>query len=237
EMPGAEALSETYAATARGAGLCVGRPFAGVELKIIAIVDGPVATLADARELKHGEIGEIVVRGPHVSTEYAGDRASTLANKIADGESVWHRLGDAGYLDDRGRLWCCGRVGHRLELPSGAMFPLLCEPIFDAHPRVRRSGLVAVSVNGTATPVICVELENGALHGAEVDRVRKELLQLAANHPTTSQIRHVLFHPRLPVDPRHNSKIERPALARWAAARLPRARTGRTLWQHRFSFR
>ena len=216
EMPGAESLAETFAQTARGAGLCVGRPLTGLEVKIVEITDGPIATLGDARELPAGAIGEIIVRGPHVSPRYADDLESTRKNKIADGDRIWHRLGDAGYLDERGRLWCCGRVGHRLALAGGPLFPLLCEPIFDAHPRVRRSGLVGVG----RTPVICVELIDGATRGPELDRLRAELLERAAQHPATRRIRHLLFHPCLPVDPRHNSKIERPALARWAAVAL-----------------
>jgi acyl-CoA synthetase (AMP-forming)/AMP-acid ligase II len=222
EMSGGEALNDTYAATGRGAGLCVGRPFAGVTLKIVEIVDGPIATLAEARECRTGEIGEILVRGPHVSREYADDRVSTLANKIGDVDGgVWHRLGDAGYLDAHGRLWCCGRVGHRLGLASGPMFPLVCEPIFDAHPSVRRSGLVGVSTPDGITPVICVELAHRGVRGVALDAIRRELLERAAAHPTTRRIRDVLFLRRLPVDPRHNSKIERPALARWAARHMP----------------
>jgi acyl-CoA synthetase (AMP-forming)/AMP-acid ligase II len=232
EMPGAEALDGAFDATARGAGLCVGRPFAGVACKIVEIADGPIATMADARELRSGEIGEIIVRGPHVSPEYADDRESTAKNKIIDADGgVWHRLGDAGYLDDRGRVWCCGRVGHRLELASGRMFPLLCEPIFDAHPRVRRSGLVGVRTSTAITPVICVELIDGRTRGRDLAVLRDELLAIAARHPTTSQIRHVLFHPRLPVDPRHNSKIERPTLSRWAASQLPREQRRRAVRQ------
>ncbi len=221
EMPGKESLDGTDRETARGAGLCVGRPFAGVTIKVVQIVDGPIATLADARELPRGEIGELLVRGPHVSASYADDPESTRKNKVADLDGgVWHRLGDAGYLDAGGRVWCCGRVGHRLALASGPMFPLMCEPIFDAHRRVRRSGLVGV---GT-TPVICVELIDGATRGGDLEALRAELLALAAAHPSTRAIRHVLFHARLPVDPRHNSKIERPALARWATNHLPRER-------------
>jgi hypothetical protein len=34
--------------------------------------------------------------------------------------------------------------------------------------------------------------------------------------PETSSIRRVLYHDGLPVDIRHNSKIDRAALARWA---------------------
>jgi acyl-CoA synthetase (AMP-forming)/AMP-acid ligase II len=226
EMPGREALHETCAATAQGAGLCVGRPFDGVEIKIVSITEGPIATLADTRELPAGDIGEIVVRGPHVSPAYADDPASTRRNKIGDGAGgVWHRLGDAGYVDARGRVWCVGRLGHRVDTAGGPMFPLMCEPIFDAHPSVRRSGLVGVgSAAGAMTPVICVELEPGA-RAVDRARLRTELLAMAAAHPVTASIRHVLFRTRLPVDPRHNSKIERPALAKWASAAWPSVRT------------
>ncbi|MEO8846418.1 MAG: fatty acid CoA ligase family protein [Kofleriaceae bacterium] len=216
EMTGAEAMTETYAATARGAGLCVGHAFEGVEVKVIAFTDGPIATLADARILPATEIGELVVRGPHVSPAYAGDPDNTRKNKIRDLEGgVWHRLGDAGYLDEQGRVWCCGRAGHRVATASGVLFPLMCEPIFDAHPRVRRSGLVGVG----ALPVICVELLD---HASNLEGLHAQLLALASAHAVTRSIRHVLFCKHLPVDPRHNSKIERPALALWAAVALRR---------------
>src|SRR5690606_22890912 len=86
-------------------------------------------------------------------------------------------------------------------------------------PRVRRSGLVGVRTGDTLTPVICVELVDGATRGPAVEAIRDELLALAAGNPVTSAIRHVLFCRRLPVDPRHTSKLERPALARWATKR------------------
>jgi olefin beta-lactone synthetase len=226
EIAAGDALGETFEATASGAGLCVGAPLPGVEVKIVEIEDGPISNLGRARELATGAIGEIIARAPHISPSYADDIASTRKNKIADAfGGVWHRLGDAGYLDAQGRVWCCGRIGHRIALPSGPLFPLMCEPIFDAHPSVRRSGLVGVPVHGatpTIIPVICVELVDHAKRG-DRDALRDQLLRMAAAHPTTRQIHHVLFHPRLPVDPRHNSKIERPALARWAADHLPRS--------------
>jgi len=126
-------------------------------------------------------------------------------------------------------LWCCGRAGHRVDTGTELLFPLMCEPIFDAHPSVRRSGLVGVPVADAIIPVICVELVDHAKRGADRDALRDQLLRMAAAHATTRPIRHVLFHPRLPVDPRHNSKIERPALARWAADHLPRAQRKRAI--------
>jgi acyl-CoA synthetase (AMP-forming)/AMP-acid ligase II len=226
ELGGREALRDTFWRTERGEGVCVGRPFAGVEVKIIGIVDGPVASTAHAEGRAPGDVGEIVIRSPHVSPRYFRDEESTLKNKIADAAGgQWHRTGDAGYLDEQGRLWTCGRLGQRVNTPAGALFALQCEPVFDAHPRVRRSGLVGVPAQDGQIPVICVEIEGGA--GGDAAALREELLALAAANPATRDIRHVLFHPRLPVDPRHNSKIERPALARWAARQ--RAALGRPL--------
>lgn len=220
EMSARETLEETWARTQQGAGLCVGRPFAGVELRIVRLHDGPIETLADVETLPAGEIGEILVRSPHVSPCYYGDEDATRKNKIrGDDGAIWHRIGDAGYLDEAGRLWYCGRASQRVRAREGPLFSLQCEPIFDAHPKVRRSGLVGVPRDGHELPVLCAELEPG-VRPAEHGALREELLAWASRHPSTRAIRHVLFPKALPVDPRHNSKIERPALARWAAARL-----------------
>lgn len=205
-----ETLEETWAKTEAGGGICVGRPFEGVEVRIARIRDGA----ADAfDELPAGEIGEILVSSPHVSAEYLEDAVSTRKNKIGP----WHRIGDAGYLDASGRLWVVGRVSQRVRGPRGPLFSLLCEPIFDAHPKVRRSGLVGVPSGASETPVMCVELAPEHAR-ADRDALRRELLALASEHAVTKDVRDVLFIDRLPVDPRHNSKIERPKLAKWAAS-------------------
>lgn len=215
ELGARECLDETWPKTEAGAGICVGRPFEGVDIAIIPIVESPIASIEEVTPLGTGEIGEIAIRGAHVSPAYAGDEKNTRWHKIADGGGLWHRVGDAGYLDDRGRLWVCGRVSQRVETAAGPLFPLQVEPVVNAHPAVRRSGLVGVA----GEPIICVELE--AEFGAgDRDRIRDQLLALAA----PSGVETVLFRRRLPVDPRHNSKIARDALARWAARRLAHPR-------------
>ena len=44
-----------------------------------------------------------------------------------------------------------------------------------------------------------------------------ELLALGAADPRTTAVRRLLYHDDFPVDIRHNSKIDRPALGVWAA--------------------
>jgi acyl-coenzyme A synthetase/AMP-(fatty) acid ligase len=92
-----------------------------------------------------------------------------------------------------------------------------CEEVLNHHPAVRRTALVGVGPAGVQTPVAVVEMLDGARMSAAM---RRELGAVAAADPRTRSITTLLEHPGLPVDPRHNSKIDRPALARWAAAEL-----------------
>jgi acyl-CoA synthetase (AMP-forming)/AMP-acid ligase II len=114
----------------------------------------------------------------------------------------------------------CGRKAHRVETAAGTLFSVPCEAIFDAHPGVLRSALVGVGARGRQTPALVVEADPA--HPMEPDRLLAELRALAAAHPVARAIETFLLHDGpLPTDIRHNAKIEREKLARWAAARLP----------------
>jgi olefin beta-lactone synthetase len=219
EMGSREHLQGLWDMTEQGAGICVGYALPGVELKIIEIVDGPIDSIEETSELPKAEVGEILVRGKHVSPEYYLDPESTRKNKVPDPEGDWHRFGDTGYIDEEGKLWVCGRVSQRVKADSGNVFPLLVEPLFDAHPKVRRCGLVGVPGPAGELPVLCVEVERDVGKN-ELAGLHQELLALAADSEVANKIHAVLFKRRLPVDPRHNSKIERRHLAKWAARQL-----------------
>jgi len=223
ELSSREHLEGLWEKTEQGAGICVGHALPGVELKIIRIVDGVVDSISEVSELPAGQVGEILVRGSHVSPEYYLDPESTSKNKVPDPQGDWHRFGDVGYLDAQGRLWVCGRVSQRLKAAGGDVFPLQVEPLFDAHPKVRRSGLVGVPGPGGELPVLCVEVEPG-VGTDELAGLHRELLARAADSQGANGIHAILFKRKLPVDPRHNSKIERPRLAKWAARQLKGAR-------------
>lgn len=235
----------TAAATLRGRGTCVGRPVAEMTARVIAIADGPIATLAEARELPRGEIGEIVVRGPVVTKAYDLLPEATARAKIYESDMataapaepgnaaasqsgfhlppaapedavVWHRMGDAGYLDAEGRLWFCGRLAERVETPHGALFPDCVEPIFNQHPSVRRTALIGFGPRGKQVAALAVECWPGKHpRGASAKRaLGRELRELGAAHPHTDLVRLFYFVDRFPVDVRHNAKIHRLRLAR-----------------------
>lgn len=219
EIAGDTVMGETWARSETGAGVCVGDPLPGVEVRIVGIHDDAIETMDDAAVMPVGAVGEVIARSPHVSDRYYDAPDDMRANKIADGDTRWHRLGDTGYLDDQGRLWVCGRRSHRVVTAARTYFPLCCEPVFNTHPDVARSALIGPSLSRRIdapattgpTAAICVELVPHASH--RVDRVVQELRQLADSFEATKGIDTFVVVDVLPVDKRHNAKIDRPALA------------------------
>jgi olefin beta-lactone synthetase len=215
-----EVLSETRAKTDEGAGVCIGRPVDGIDVRIIPIRDEPIPVWSDDLRLPVGEIGEIAVRGPWVTPAYFNrPKATTLAKVQIPGGGYYHRMGDVGYFDERGRLWFCGRKSQRVVTAIATLFTIPCEAVFNTHADVFRTALVGVKRNGQVEPALCVEREPNRPPKSD-DVLRKELLAIAARHPHTQSIRSILLHPKFPVDIRHNAKIFREELAAWAERRL-----------------
>ncbi|NMO93026.1 fatty acid CoA ligase family protein [Actinomycetospora sp. TBRC 11914] len=198
-------------------GICVGRPVPGVDVALMRPADGPVAALTPDRLVGAGEVGEVVVRGPVVSPAYADRPDATAAAKVRWDGRLAHRTGDLASRDDDGRLWFAGRVTHVVHTADGPLHSVPCEEVLNHHPAVRRCALVGVGPAAARSPVVVVEM----LPGHRLDsEVAGELRALAAADPRTATIEVFLAHPGLPVDPRHNSKIDREALGRWAAREL-----------------
>ncbi|PLY12843.1 MAG: peptide synthase [Desulfuromonas sp.] len=218
-----EILGETRAATDRGEGVCVGVPVPNIDLKIIRISDAPIERWDESLVLADGEIGEITVKGPQVTRSYFNRETSTQFGKIAVADDTahgfYHRMGDLGYRDARGRVWFCGRKAHRVISGDETLFTIPCEAVFNTHAEVFRTALVGVGEPGQQRPVLCVELEK-QVAASEQSRIRTELLEIGAAHAHTQSIGEILFHPDFPVDIRHNAKIFREKLAVWAQEQL-----------------
>jgi acyl-CoA synthetase (AMP-forming)/AMP-acid ligase II len=202
------------------AGTCVGSPVQEVTLRIIPIVDAPIAEWNEQACLPPYDVGEIVVKGPVVTKEYVNRPESTALAKIREGDAIWHRMGDLGYQDDAGRVWFYGRKSQRVQLADRCLYTEPCELIFNQHPQVRRSALVGIRKPGAAFPIpaMIIEPQREAwpATAAEREGLANELRELGAHYPMTAQIQTILFHPAFPVDIRHNAKIFREQLAVWA---------------------
>lgn len=138
--------------------------------------------------------------------------------KDADG-TVWHRMGDCGYLDSCGRFWFCGRKAERVETSAGPIFTEPCEQVFRTHPAASRCALIGIDRAGRREPALVVEARPGG--NARSVAIAAELRRLARQNPVTAGIRIFYFRRRFPMDVRHNAKIHRLSLARWASGRRP----------------
>jgi len=217
-------LQSTREDTERGAGTCVGRPVPPNLVRIIRISDGALPEWNKQLEVPAGGIGEITVSGPSTTDEYFRRPEATALAKIrerlSDGsERIVHRMGDLGWFDGQGRLWFCGRKSHRVLTEIGGLYTEQVEPVFNVHPAVRRTALVGIGDKGHQRPVLCVELQPSVKKDAHAS-VLAELQKLGQGFVHTGRIETFLLHPGFPVDIRHNAKIGREQLARWAGKQL-----------------
>jgi acyl-CoA synthetase (AMP-forming)/AMP-acid ligase II len=200
-----EIQPEDLQAMLAGRGLLAGRPVKTIQLRIMRDQWGrPVgpwtAAEFDAACLPAGQPGEIVVSGEHVLPGYLHGQGDEESKIRVDGV-VWHRTGDAGYTDPQGRVWLLGRCAARIRDEHGELYPFAAETAVYQEPRIRRAALVARA----GRRVLAVEFYD------ERDRPDLDGLRdrLAWTH-----VDEVRVCSRIPVDKRHNAKIDYPTLYR-----------------------
>ena len=186
-----------------GRGLLAGVPVEEVSLRILrdrwgTPRGGMDAEAFAAEMMPAGQAGEIVVAGEHVLKGYLGGVGDEETKFRVDGET-WHRTGDAGLLDARGRLWLLGRCAARIEDMRGSLYPFGVECVAMTHPEVRRAGMLAHA----GKRLLVIE--------GDADDALQHRLRAATAWAFVDE---VIFVGAMPVDKRHNAKIDYPALRR-----------------------
>jgi acyl-CoA synthetase (AMP-forming)/AMP-acid ligase II len=212
-------LAQIEAAGA-GNGVCVGEPLPGVRVRL-----SPLDALgrADGELTDEPEVtGEICVAGPHVKDHY--DRLWVTQQASARNPG-WHRTGDVGHLDTAGRLWVEGRLVHLITTAAGPVTPVGVEQRIEAVGGVAAAAVVGVGPNGTqqVVAVVVPPTEITMPHGSLAPAGLIAAVRAAAKVPVAA----VLLARDLPTDIRHNSKIDRAAVGRWAGRILSGQRGGR----------
>jgi len=207
-------IFEVRKKSAKGAGVCLGRPVNGAKVRVIGISESAIRQWQDSLEVESNVVGEITVQGGAVTESYIAREDANRLSKIQHEDGIIHRMGDMGYFDEEGRLWYCGRKSHRVITNNDVLFTEQIEGIFNVHPLVYRTALVGVD----GEPVLWVELKKGVLENK--DKIRSALIELAKEHPQASKIKVFLFMKKFPTDVRHNSKIIREELTLLAEKRL-----------------
>ncbi len=196
-----------------GRGLLVGRPVEEISLRVMTHrwgdPRGPYT--ADSFEddcVGPGIAGEIVVSGSHVLTGYLGGRGDQETKFRVEGK-VWHRTGDCGYLDENGRVWLLGRASARIKDEIGELYPFTVECALSFNPHVKRSAVLASGCKR----LLFVEWDHSPWDEPAVVGLIK-----------WASIDAVVRCSKIPVDSRHNAKVDYVALERMAR------RYARTRW-------
>jgi acyl-coenzyme A synthetase/AMP-(fatty) acid ligase len=215
-----EILSDTRHLSEKGFGMCVGRPICDTQIKLIKISDDPITQFRDSLEVENNQVGEITVKAALATAHYYNSPEADLLAKIPDRDNgFWHRMGDLGWKDSKGRIWFCGRKAHRVETSKGPLYTIPVEAIFNNHDKVYRTALTGVGPQENQIPVIFIEPTKKI---ADEKTFIRELFALAKTSPLTADIEHIFIESAFPVDIRHNSKIFREKLATKAKSLLKR---------------
>lgn len=200
-----------------GQGTCLGKPLPNCEIKIIKITEELLLKLAPDLLLQKGEIGEIIVKGTVVTKEYFNLPVANFKSKIHEQSTIWHRMGDLGFIDTQGYIWFCGRKAEYVETNYGLLFTDCCESIINQHPAVYRSALIGIKKLNETIPAIVIEPHKNAWPKSQ--KAKQQLLNdikdLAKQYYITAKIENFFLYKTLPVDPRHNAKIHRLTLSKY----------------------
>lgn len=195
-------------------GVCVGKP-----LEVVRLAMAPLDYFGrPSDELLEGDaaidkLSEIVISTPHMLAGYDKLYNTNRQTRVDSLDGLqWHRTGDIGHLDEHGRLWIEGRTQHVVTPPTGAFGPGGPEDQIQRLPEINRVAIVGVGPRGTQAVVAVVEPHDTSLKPGLAPTELTDAVRTATN----TELAAVLVTDKVPVDIRHNSKINRPVLAKWA---------------------
>lgn len=200
EIARSDMTATDLAAMRAGRGLLAGPPVPQIACRVIAdhwgTPMGPFTTdTFAALRCAVDEPGEIVVSGAHVLPGYLHGQGDGETKFRVDG-TVWHRTGDRGCIDAAGRLWLLGRCSATVHDIHGSLHPFAVECAAMQVPGVVRAALAPM----TGRRLLAVE------GSADAAAVRTAL--------AWAQLDEVRLVARIPLDRRHNAKVDYPALLR-----------------------
>ena len=182
-------------------GLPLGMPIDEIELCIIE-GQSPAHELSFTRDqfesmkMPRLEEGEIVVSGAHVVPGYLGGLGDS-ETKFKVGGRIFHRTGDAGYVDDHGQVFLTGRAAYGVKNGADTIYPLSVELQALQNKDVERCAFISLG----GKKILALTIKSGS----SKTRVVAELESIFALSRT--KVDRFVVVESLPVDERHGSKI------------------------------
>ena len=174
--------------------VCVGLPVTGMHVRITR----------NTEVLAPREIGEIELRGPTIAENYL-TAAGVVPLASDDG---WFDTGDLGYVDEKGRIYVCGRSKDLIVLAGRNLYPHDIERAAESVDGVRKGCVIALRVDGD---------REGFAVLAEVHNADDEDVRLRISRDVTARVsshvghfpRHVLLFPANTLPKTPSGKLRR----------------------------
>jgi olefin beta-lactone synthetase len=193
-----------------GRGVCVGTAVPGCVIEVVPVETTPNTAV---QACAVGETGEVIISAAWMSQGYDRlwhtERRARRSRPEGHDHARWHRSGDVGHLDAEGNLWIEGRVAHLIHTAQGVVTPVPLEIAAETVAGVTRAAAVGVGPVGIAQVVLVVETQAG-LNGAAPADLRNAIRAAVGEEIAVAAVWTVKH---LPVDIRHNAKIDRTAVS------------------------
>lgn len=182
----------------------VGWPLMHVDIRIVG---------EDGEDCPSGQVGELWIRGPHVSPGYADNPEATASSFVAG----WLHTGDLALADDEGCVTIVGRSKDMIISGGENIYPAEVESVMTAHPAVAEAALIGVPDErwGEVGRAFVVLRPHASIPGSELDMARlveEEIMHFLRQRLAKYKIPKSLYV--LPVLPRTAAgKIDKRALA------------------------
>jgi acyl-CoA synthetase (AMP-forming)/AMP-acid ligase II len=183
-----------YEKTLLGKGICLGA--VSSQLNLMILNKESLTNQADS-------VGEILVRGPNVSTRYHFSDKNTGKYQSGDGQK-WHKTGDIGYFDTSNRLWYLSRQKNCFRHQGTTLYLESLEFMFDCMDEIKK--IYIIDAHG----LVLVVLHEKDIF--DISNSSKEIIQKII-FENDLPITHYLTVGKISVDARHNIKADRNALA------------------------
>jgi len=153
-----------------------GTPVAGVSVRLM----GP-----DGRECAPGEVGEILVRGPSVTTGYWNDAAATAA-ALVDG---WYHTGDLGRFAEGEHLFVVDRSKDMIVSGGENVYSTEVEDALARHPAVAEVAVFGIPdpTWGEAVHAVVVPVDGRESEGLEAE-LRAHCREVIAGYKVPKRI-------------------------------------------------
>jgi long-chain acyl-CoA synthetase len=144
------------------------------------VVEGAVMRIVDdeGRDVAQGEVGEIYLRGPHLS-DFTYNNDDAKRREVALGDLV--TVGDVGYLDADGYLFLCDRKRDMIISGGVNIYPAEIESVLIQMPGVRDCAVFGIPDDEFGEQ-ICAHVEPMSEAGLDVAQVRTWLRERLASY-------------------------------------------------------